>query len=187
MYRYGPAHGRRRWIPIGVVMVIVGSILLWRAGFFSFLLVASSPVSAPSLRSLPSVAVQNEAGGSLALADMMAGRPAVIALWASWCPFCKDEFPKLKAMREEFGDRIVIIAVNRGESAEVITRSGVLSLLGADFVAVRDADDALYPALGGFSMPEMVFVNRDGRITEQWRGPIREEELRRHITDLISH
>ncbi len=184
---YGRAYGKKRWIFISGVILLAGVIVLWRAGFFSSSPTDSREVSALDARSLPSVVVQNEAGGSVSLADTIVGKPAIIALWASWCPFCKDEFPKLKMMKEMFGDALVVVAVNRGESIETVAKSGAASALGANIAVVRDADDALYAAVGGFSMPEMIFVDKDGKIREQWRGPIREEELRRHSAELIGH
>lgn len=184
---YERAHGRRRWFFAGFVIVLAGGALLWRVGLFSSSPVDSGAVGVTPLRSLPPVTVLDEAGGSVSLVDLVADRPAMIALWASWCPFCKDEFLKLKAMKEEFGDALTVVAVNRGESADAVAKSGAASELGARVVVVRDVDDALYVAVGGFSMPEMIFVDKDGKITRQWRGPIREEELRRHIEDLITH
>ncbi|MDP3772216.1 MAG: TlpA disulfide reductase family protein [bacterium] len=184
---YGGAYGPKRWIFVGGVIIIAGVVVLWRAGVFSSLPAGSREVSALDVRSLPSVVVQNEAGGSLSLADVIVGKPAVVALWASWCPFCKDEFPKLKAMKEEFGDALVVVAVNRGESPEAVAESGAVSVLGANIAVVRDVDDALYAAVGGFSMPEIIFVDKDGKIREQWRGPIHEEELSRHIVELIGY
>ena len=48
-----------------------------------------------------------------------------------------------------------------------------------------DSDDTLYHAVGGFAMPETLFVDKDGKIQERIRGLAGIEEFRRHVQDLI--
>lgn len=44
------------------------------------------------------------------------GRVLVLNSWASWCPFCLDELVDFKTAQKEFGDRVVIVAINREET-----------------------------------------------------------------------
>jgi thiol-disulfide isomerase/thioredoxin len=43
--------------------------------------------------------------GSTLPAARLAGRPVVVELWASWCPFCKNQNPRLEALWREHGGR----------------------------------------------------------------------------------
>lgn len=48
-----------------------------------------------------------------------ADKPMVINSWATWCPFCKKELPDFVATQKEFGDKVVIIAIDRAESLAI--------------------------------------------------------------------
>ena len=51
------------------------------------------------------------------------GKPIVIQFWATWCTFCKAQFPDLKSLRENFDNDIAFIAVTN-EPLEVLQASG---------------------------------------------------------------
>lgn len=66
-------------------------------------------------RSLPDNVFKDRAGQEFSLSDYR-GRLTLIDFWADWCKPCVASFPKLKAMREEYGsDRFEIIGFNTNE------------------------------------------------------------------------
>lgn len=120
----------------------------------------------------------------MSLADF-AGKPLVINSWAAWCPFCREELPAFAAVQEEFGDRVVIIAVDRAEPLETAKRySDELGVTGK-LIFLLDPDDSFYRSIGGFSMPETILVDREGNIREHVRGPIDAAELKRRLLPLL--
>ncbi len=60
-------------------------------------------------------------GGTIALRDYR-GRVVLLNFWATWCTPCKDEMPLLDAVHREYGPQVVVLAVNAGESADVVQR-----------------------------------------------------------------
>ena len=133
----------------------------------------------------PDFSLQDYSGQTVSLADFV-GTPLVINSWAAWCPFCKKELPDFAAAQKEFGEQVVIIAIDRAESLEVSKKYS--DELGAtdDLIFLLDPDDSFYQSIGGFSMPETIFVDRDGFIREHKRGPMELDEMREKINNLLN-
>src|SRR3989338_9526715 len=132
----------------------------------------------------PDFALQNYNGKTVRLADF-AGRPLVINSWAAWCPFCRKELVDFAAAQKEFGDKVVIIAIDRAETRE--TAKKYTDELGVtNLIFLLDPSDSFYQSIGGFSMPETIFVDRDGNIAERKRGPMEIKEIREKIQKLLS-
>jgi len=133
----------------------------------------------------PDFALQDYSGKTVKLADF-AGKPLVINSWASWCPFCRQELPDFVSAQKEFGDKVVIIAINRAESLGVAKGYTDQQGTSNNLVFLLDPSDSFYKSVGGFSMPETIFVDRDGNIAEHKRGPMEIKEIREKIQKLLS-
>lgn len=112
------------------------------------------------------------------------GKPLVVNAWAVWCPFCKQELPDFAALQQEFPD-ISVIAIDRAESPSAV-HSYIDGLGIADKMTyLLDPDDAFYRAIGGFSMPETVFLDTGGAIVFHKRGPMTLEEMRAAVNQYL--
>lgn len=113
------------------------------------------------------------------------GRPLVINSWAVWCPFCREELPDFAELQKEFGDKITVIAIDRQESlAKAKSYTDELGITD-NMLFLLDPQDAFYKSIGGFSMPETIFVNSDGDIVVHKRGPMELEEMREHTNKIV--
>ncbi|MFT7506891.1 MAG: thiol-disulfide isomerase/thioredoxin [Acidimicrobiales bacterium] len=111
--------------------------------------------------------------------DDYRGQVRVVNAWASWCPFCTNELADFEQLAQEFSEQnVAVIAINRKEPRE--RAKHFLSSLGEftyiDFAI--DLSDAYYTSIGGFSMPETVFYDREGNIVIHKRGFMDIEEMR---------
>lgn len=133
----------------------------------------------------PDFRLQDYNGKTVRFADF-AGKPVVINSWAAWCPFCRKELVAFAAAQKEFGERVVIIAIDRAESRE--TAKKYTDELGVthDLIFLLDPSDSFYRSIGGFSMPETIFVDADGFIREHKRGTMEIHEIRQKIQKLFS-
>lgn len=129
------------------------------------------------------LAFQNYNGDTVRLSDFET--PLVINAWAVWCPFCVKELPDFAAVQQEFGNRVAIIAVDRAESREVAKEFTDGLGISNDLVFLLDPSDSFYRAIGGFSMPETLFVKADGTIHFHKRGPMTREEIRQRTQELV--
>ena len=169
------------------VLAIIVSILI--VGGVGWLAISSRNASEESTRQTqsekaPDFALQDYDGKTVRLTDF-AGKPLVINSWAAWCPFCRKELVDFAAAQKEFGDDIAIIAIDRAESRE--TAKKYTDELGVtNLIFLLDPSDSFYQSIGGFSMPETIFVDRDGNIAERKRGPMEIKEIREKIQKLLS-
>lgn len=169
---------RAFWIILAVALAagIYYYILSWRGA-------VEVPVS-PTAKQMPDLILSDYEGKIVNLSEFR-GKPLVINAWASWCPYCKRELPDFAKLQEEFGEKITVIAINRRETLDIAKKySDDLGVSGR-IILLLDSDDSLYKAINGFSMPETVFVDREGFIRYHKRGPMELEEMRRRVKEIL--
>lgn len=143
-----------------------------------------SPADKTATERSPNFSLQDYSGKTVAFADF-SGRPIVINSWAAWCTFCKRELPDFATVQKEFGDKVVIIAVDRSETLD--TAKKYTDELGVtdNLIFLLDPNDSFYRSIGGFSMPETIFVDKDGNIAVHKRGVMNLQEMRDKIGQIL--
>ena len=88
-------------------------------------------------------------------------------------------------MQSELGEKIVILAINRGEPLSLAKnftdRFGVTGSL----IFLMDPADSFYKAIGGYTMPETLFVDKEGNVVDHKRGPMKLNEIRQRIGRIL--
>jgi thiol-disulfide isomerase/thioredoxin len=106
--------------------------------------------------------LQPEAAASSLAWDSLAGEVVILDFWATWCPPCIETFPHLNELVERFADEPV-----RFISISYETEESVLSFLDEHPLATTvalDNDFATFRAFVAWGIPNLVIVNRKGRI-----------------------
>ncbi len=103
------------------------------------------------------------------------GRPAVINLWATWCPPCRREMPMLtQAARAEH--RATILLVNQGEQPAQV--SAFLRAQGLDPAHVAlDPAGLLGEMAGAAALPTTLFIASDGTVRQVHTGELTRVQL----------
>lgn len=140
--------------------------------------------TAPDTEKAPGFSLKDYSGNTVKLTDFQ-GKPLVLNAWASWCPFCRKELVDFATVQKEFGDKVVIVAINRQEN--LATAKGYTDKQGTskDMIFLLDPSDSFYQSIGGFSMPETVFVDKNGIIRYHKRGPMEADEIRERISKIL--
>ncbi|MEK7628640.1 MAG: TlpA disulfide reductase family protein [Patescibacteria group bacterium] len=140
----------------------------------------------PETRLIPDVRLMDSGNQAVSLQDVLGNKPAVINAWASWCPYCTKELPDLVALQKEFGEDVKVIAINRAETHKSAIR--YLEKIGAvgEITYLYDNNDEWYRAIGGYVMPETLFVDAMGKIIYHNRGPLNSEQLRERVRGLLN-
>ena len=163
-------------IGVVVIVVVVGGI---------FLLGGGSSTSTGGV-GIPDLILQDYEGNEVNLRELAQGRPVVLNSWAAWCPFCVKELPAFGKVQDEFGEDVLIVAINRAESLSTArTYTDDLGVTGS-MVFLLDPSDSFYKAIGGFSMPETLFIDAEGVTQIHKRGPMEPAEIRQKIQSLFN-
>lgn len=172
---------RKSYIVIIIIVVLVAAT---GASFFAH--PNQNAQNAPRAPApFPSFSLRDYSGKVVESAQFR-GKPLVVNSWASWCPFCKAELPALANAQDEFKDQVVIIAIDRGEPRDVAKRYSDLQGVTERLVFLLDPTDSFYKSIGGFSMPETIFVDKNGTVQYHKRGPMDIQEIRERIKPLLS-
>ncbi|MBI4119372.1 MAG: TlpA family protein disulfide reductase [Parcubacteria group bacterium] len=169
-------------------LVLAGIIIVVVIGWLIISKINPSPqeevLSPAVLAEVPDFALQDYSGKTVSRADF-SGKPLVINSWAGWCPFCREELVAFAVAQEELGDQVVIIAINRAESLD--TAKGYTDEQGTSdkLVFLLDPTDSFYQSIDGFSMPETIFVDKNGNIVDHKRGPMDIDEIRSRTQKIL--
>ncbi|MGN2634692.1 TlpA family protein disulfide reductase [Nocardia takedensis] len=104
-------------------------------------------------------------GRPVDLAAALAGRPALLNLWAYWCGPCAQELPYLSQYAQRAGDAITVLTVHSDpDEAKALSR---LAGLGVRLPGVLDPDAAIRTAVGAPAvLPISVLLRPDGSVAE---------------------
>ena len=134
----------------------------------------------------PDFTVFDKDGKPVRLSEMF-GRPIVINFWATWCPPCKRELPDFEKLYKEYGDRVVFMMVNLtdGQRDTVAGTKRFVSGKGYTFPVYFDTQDSGGSAYHIVSIPQTVFIDRNGNVYKTHIGAMSEATLRLYIDALL--
>lgn len=133
---------------------------------------------------LPPLTLTDYNGKQVSFSDF-SGLPIVVNAWAAWCPFCTKELADFATVQDQYRDKVVFIAIDRGESLDVAKSFTDKIGVTDKMIFLLDQDDSFYKSIGGFSMPETLFVDATGRIVYHKRGPMDRNEIQERTKALL--
>ena len=156
-------------VAVGIVL-IVGYALQPQGG---------SPIGS----SAPNFVMPLFDGGELALADLR-GSVVVVNFSASWCPPCRDEAPILEQTWQEYKDKgVAFIGVayqdNPAKAMAFNEESNITYPTGEDPYGRISKS---YRVTG---VPETFLIAKDGRLVQQFIGPVTEDKLGAALDELL--
>lgn len=172
------------WIVV-VGLIAAGAIAYGIVAVWDRPLETGSSESTPATRQAPNFALPDYAGNTVTRAQFR-GRPVVVNSWAAWCPFCREELADFAAVQREFGDGVVVIAIDRAESLDTAKRYTDELGVSGKIIFLLDPSDSFYQSIGGFSMPETIFVDAAGQIVFHKRGPMDAREIRQRVEKILN-
>ena len=139
-------------------MAALGAGLIWTAGL-AMVWVADGK---PAQQQVPNVMLTEFNGArTLSLPQLIAGKPTVVNLWATWCGPCRAEMPTLAAAQQATPD-VTFVFVNQGESNATV--AAYLQRSGLPLANVwLDPASSLGPAAGSRGLPTTLFFDATGQ------------------------
>ncbi len=146
------------------------------------LLTIAGPQPPPSAAggAAPAFTLTGTDGRRVTLANL-AGKPAVINFWASFCPPCRAEMPLLQRLVGQRSD-MQLVLVDEGDGAPAAR--AFLGSVGLNQPTLLDSDLGVGRAYGAIALPTTVFVRADGTIAARHIGQLDEGVLAAELTTL---
>ncbi|WP_067531587.1 TlpA family protein disulfide reductase [Nocardia crassostreae] len=104
-------------------------------------------------------------GKPVELTAALAGKPALLNLWAYWCGPCAEELPMLQQFSQQAGDAITVLTVHSDPGiAKGLSR---LTGLGIHLPGVEDPNAQVRKAVGAPAvLPVSVLLRADGTVAK---------------------
>ncbi len=118
--------------------------------------------------------------------EAVRGRPALVNVWASWCPPCREETPLLAAAEKRFGSRVAFLGADLEDNDE--SARGFLRRVGADYPSYPADAGAVTGLLGPVQgTPLTFYLDAQGEVVGEHVGAYRsaaelDADLLRHAS-----
>lgn len=110
------------------------------------------------------------------------GKPIFLNFWATWCGPCVREMPDIEKIKTEYGDNLVVLAINGGELKEDV--EAFINKKGFTFnIGINESGDIL-EKYDSMYIPLSVFIDKDGVIRERKVGTLSEQDMKNIVESL---
>lgn len=120
------------------------------------------------------------------------GKPLLINFWATWCDPCREEFPDLVKISDDFRDKIDFLTISLDDLAEIKRDvphflKEMKSKIPAYLLHTPDESAAISMVSKDWTgnLPMTILFNADGTTAYERNGKIRVEVLRDNINKLL--
>ncbi len=125
--------------------------------------------------------------GRVALSDF-AGKPTVVAFFASWCEVCEEEIPQLLALSDEIGDEVNFVGINSQDNSRGLgdaEKWGIAGVwpLAAD-IGNRNGSGLSSGTFGARGMPLNLIYDSAGNLVHVQPGGLRATDALRLLDEL---
>jgi thiol-disulfide isomerase/thioredoxin len=123
---------------------------------------------------LPAIEVECFTGSDAVSFDGLRG-PAVVNLWASWCPPCVKELPALQRFADANAGRVHVVGVVTEDDPEAA--ASLADELGVRFPTLFDEYGEVRRTIAGPGLPVTLFVDRGGRLMYVYQDKALDEDV----------
>ncbi len=133
---------------------------------------------------MPDFSLPNAQGAPVVFSKVHA-KVRVVTFWASWSPYSREELPALVRLKKEFAPNVEVVALDR-DTTPADGQAFLASLsLGDELLFAYDAHDAYFKQVGGYNMPETVFVDERGVVRAHIHGPMSYDGMAAEVRTLL--
>jgi len=167
----------KRWImvlPLAVFLLV--AVFLYRGLYLDPSELPSAMIGKP----FPAFSLPTVEGDRTLTRDDLLGKPALVNVWATWCPSCKVEHPVLNKLAEQ---GVVIYGVNyKDENAAAI--KWLTEFHNPYQIGIRDEHGTLGLDLGVYGAPETFIIDAKGIIRHKFVGVVDQTVWREQLAPL---
>ena len=156
-----------RWMSLAAALLLVGCVHSGRAADAR----AEPPKEGFSLGQRPPAFSVLDLKGQRQTLKQYRGQIVVLHFWASWCPYCRGEIPKLLQIHAQHSSQgVTILTVSIDHDIEQL--KAFVQQAGLPYSVIPDArsESSLASAYGVRGIPVTYILDRDGRVAFQSFG-----------------
>lgn len=94
--------------------------------------------------------------------DQYRGQVVILDFWATWCTPCKISMPALDEMKEQYSGKLALLALNQGETANIVRNYALRENLGSK--VLLDEEQAIGEKYGVYGIPMVVLIDQNGKV-----------------------
>lgn len=130
--------------------------------------------------------MENSNGEKVNLSDFF-GKPIVVNFWATWCGPCQNELPYFEEAYKQYGDEIEFLMVDLvdGYSETAENTKQYVHDNNYTFPLYFDTEYSATNAYELYSIPQTLFIDKEGNIVKKQIGMISENMLKSQIEELL--
>lgn len=165
----------------GVVLVAAGMLVFGRfsdnnsAPASNLNLRGASVAGISAKNTAPDFTLQKLDGGTITLSEFRGKKSVVVDFWASWCPNCRRDMPKLNGFYEKYKDRVEVIGVNLQEKDSTVR--DFIASRGISFPIALDSNGQASNAFGIRYTNTHFLIDKDGNLVRTIPGDINEADI----------
>jgi peroxiredoxin len=123
--------------------------------------------------------LQDMSGKTVRLSDYK-GKVVLLEFWAAWCPPCRASVPGLEKLHKAYKDKgVVLLAVSMDEGGDDEVRSYIKES-GITYTVLKCTEDVAMKYQVR-SIPMMLVLNKEGKISKRYIGMGSDEDLEKDI------
>ncbi|MBM3694621.1 MAG: TlpA family protein disulfide reductase [Actinobacteria bacterium] len=111
------------------------------------------------------------------------GRPVVLNLWASWCPPCREEIPRIEAAARRHPQVLFLGVAVQDEPAAA---AAAVAELGATYPTGADLDGTLDAAFPSPGLPATFLIAADGTLIGAHFGALTAADIEALVTRYLA-
>ncbi|MFC4076565.1 TlpA family protein disulfide reductase [Salinithrix halophila] len=135
-------------------------------------------------KSVPDLTLPSLDGKTVSLTE--SDKPAIINLWASWCPPCREEMPYLQKAYEQYGKQVDFRMLNLTSRDHPEKMKAYLKKEKYTFPVLLDETGEAQEAFGVINIPQTFVVDKEGQIIYHHSGSLSKKQIDRIMKEITS-
>jgi peroxiredoxin len=123
----------------------------------------------------PDFSLEKLGGGTISLAEYKGRKGVVLDFFATWCPNCRRDMPKLNGFYEKYKDQVEVIGVNLHEDESVVER--FIEKTGITFPIALDPSGIVARSYRVRYTNFHVLIDKEGNAIKAIPGDISESDI----------
>jgi thiol-disulfide isomerase/thioredoxin len=145
------------------------------------------PVRTADAKGAPNLTLKDLSGHTQQLSELR-GQVVVLSFWATWCTPCREELPRLSALRAEFaGRKVHFVAVSIDDAKDRVKIEPYLANQNIHLDVWVGGNADLLGRFGlGDIVPGTLILDEQGQVITRIMGEAKDEDIRSRLSWLLN-